>query len=119
MWAFKTEKEAKEYAEKVFEQLTEDNKPGWKIRVWENCGWHSSLVKDVKDPNGRTAYHSICFEGYDGMFSVASSYTHPWVDECYFVDPNEPYDDVNRSIRAKQEIISEYIEKQTLLLRTL
>ena len=72
--------------------ITKMNSKGWKLRVWENMGWHYSIRKGAV-----TLYETIYMSG-EKVYDTLMSSSTPGAGEMYydprqknFTDPNEAY----------------------------
>lgn len=73
--------------------------PGWEPRVWENLGWHYTVVKgNAEIMPGRSGYHIY--------FSTAGRCGS---DVFWHVSPN--FDDPNDAVKAQIEKANEFIAK--------
>src|SRR5271165_5252378 len=69
--------EATKYANKLLNKL---NGLGWKIRVWENCGWHSACCNKkfgitVYDTGGR--YYAMVEPSYIEFYGKHKEFKDP------------------------------------------
>ena len=95
----KTKEEAESGAEVLLKKMTT---PGWKIRVWENLGWHFEITKHsmaIHFSEHPGQYHTYLNSG-----STPGGGSHYWHQPYYSDDPNEVYE---RQLEVAQQFIDE------------
>jgi len=65
------------------------NKTGWKVAVWENCGWHTSIQKGgmkiyIHEYTIGKLEYSVLFSADDGIGGESF-----WSENFHSEDPNE------------------------------
>lgn len=75
---------------------------GWKLRVWENCGWHYSVLLGT-----------IYVYGSPGCFNVLFSADKkiPGAGEIFWTTRGEHYKDPNRAVEMQLKCARTFVNK--------
>lgn len=107
-----TEKQATSAANKLLRQMKTS---GWEIRVWENLGWHYSLLLQVGDDcgvslsdcshQGKITYYCLASRNYLGSGETQ------WTSNKYFDDPNSAFEHQLARIKKEAKSIVKFVNQ--------
>lgn len=82
---------------------------GWKVSVWENIGWHYSVVSGPVSLSPVCGGRFMCLisDSPDRAGSGLASWTEHGAGEKYMRDPNKA---VRRALRYMRDVIERYDE---------
>lgn len=120
---FNSEREAQAFGRKIKKKL---KGKGWKIRVWENLGWHVAWhlgrvsLYPSQYSDGPVKYHTLISDNDDSLGSGACM----WTRNNYSEDPNEVVrqdlqyclevaSDAIRGLKDVQKILKDYEKNVT------
>ncbi|MBD3405073.1 MAG: hypothetical protein GF411_02920 [Candidatus Lokiarchaeota archaeon] len=81
---------------------------GWKIRVWENIGWHYSI---------ENTHCNLTVSEFIGKFGVSLSDERGYPgDPAFWHDSDDYRDDPNEAIRVKLQHCREFVDNMDVIV---
>lgn len=97
---------AEDLAEKLLNQMKGS---GWKLKIWENLGWHYCVC------NGPLQVHPSSID--DSYFTLLDGDGSGGGSPCYSVDTN--FNDPNEAVRVQLETARLFVNSQDEIVRKL
>lgn len=109
--SWSTKAEAVKAGKKALKAMTTSK---WKIRVWENRGWHVSLIRKFMNLS-ITHYGGESALVYSVLVSCDALY--PGTGETYWSDDSRQYDDPNKAVEGAIKQVRAFVKRANKCLK--